>query len=67
MQFKAKERLIVWDKETNSVLAKFDKNGIFNSTDKSTTKKLKEAGFVTVGTDKEADNHKPEGDKDVSK
>ncbi len=38
----------VWDPETNRVLAAFDADGLFTTSDKAVIAKLKKAGYKTV-------------------
>lgn len=51
---------VVWDKDANAVLARFDENGEFATDDEAVIGKLKDMGFKVIGTsDAEATDTAP--------
>ncbi len=54
---------LVWDKETNKVLATFDSNGEFATDDDAVALKLIDLGFKEILTEAAPENKKPSKQK----
>lgn len=48
MKFNKKDASIVWDAKENKPLAEFDKDGVFETSEKAVIKKLKDLGYKPI-------------------
>lgn len=62
---KPKTPNMIWDAKTNSVVVKFDEEGVFKTADKALAKKMKELGHTVEGL-KEIDDMTIEELKDYA-